>query len=713
MTTDLAQVVNTKSSKADSSQSDVLGDDKIRRSLLKIPSDQKELFRAQTWAHALGQRPNGFVNVPPHVLEQVKALHTRRQQETNLTKATGPISDAENDSDAPEPSGSQSSASSRVKGDEDGDKGVGDRHLSEPTSGISSPNASLKSHGTDDKEPSQPLLTQLSEKSPIRPTFVLSSPKHSKIPEFPSSSGVEDELEVEVPAALAYNPPPINRSALPMLATPPSAQVVPCTFEQSMEGAATTSSTEAHPQNKNKPKKHVYKPVPELYRGPNRATSTSHLTSNAGLTKATSTSEQSLEEKRSLPTDTNSSSIIPPTLEHRGSEREKPTMVRDVRPAQMLTHFGNPNPKNSHIPSTLSGNHPEPMSISSPSIIHLPQPPTYAAAQTAVQTATGPKTWEAPFIRYTVTYPDYNGSIQDFVTACIYIQLQYRRIRTSLYDDFIRAWADGYLPYVKECDESRPPRRALRAIEWYNDIDDDPLFTSRVVTRQNLRFLLNCYPEEVETARLSLGLSPRQGPRKPAVPHSHAELDIHEENAISPFPTSLRPLENREAQDKSDRTRTSEYGPTPISIPMARASVADERPQADRSFSGSANHPAQYKDPPRPVSESTLRRKRSPTYEHHPGEAKRISLGFLSNTPSRTDLDSGSTSTSFLKRPTDPIPSSSIPESTRRQNSTKGVEDAEEKRRRRLARHFQKRLAGKESIASSAPISSPATPRPK
>lgn len=713
MTTDFDQVVKTNSSTVDSSFPDVIGDDKIRRSLLKIPSDQKDLlFREQTWAHALGQRPNGFVNVPPHVLEQVKALHVRRKQEATKAKTEEPISDAENDADVPEPSGSQSSASPLVKGDENGDKGMGDRHLSEPASRISSRNTSPVSHGINDKEPSQPFITQLSDKSPIRPTFVPSSPEHSKIPEFPSSPADDDELEIEVPAALAYNPAPINRSALPMFATPPSAQVVPCTFEQSMEGAVATSSTEAHPGNKNKAKKHIYKPVPELYRGPQRDTPTSHLTTNAGPPEATSTFEKSPKEKSSSAADTESSSIIPSTLEHRGSERTKPVVARDVRPAPTLAHTNNATTINPHIPAALSVKSLAPTSISSPGMIRHPQPPTYAA-QTAVRTATGPKTWEAPFVQYTVTYPGYNGTIQDFVTACIYIQLQSRRIRTSLYDDFIRAWSDGYLPYVNECDESRPPRKPLRAIDWYNDIDDDPLFTSRVVTRHNLKPLLNCYPDEVEMARSSLGLSPRQGPRTSAVPHNYAGLDSNEEKAISPLPTSLPPLENKEAQDKLDRTGTSEHDSTPIPIQKARASVADERPQAHRSFSGSANHIAQHNDPSRSISTSTLHRKRSSTYEHPPAEAKRISLGFSSGTPSRTDLGSGSTSASFLKRPTDPIPSSSIPDSSRRQSTTKGKEDAEERRRRRLSKHFQRRLAGRESIASSAPMSSPATPRPK
>ncbi|KAH8166303.1 hypothetical protein CIB48_g1971 [Xylaria polymorpha] len=694
-----------------SSPSDILGDTKIRRPLVKIPTDQKNLLNLhQSWASFLGQRSAGFLNVPPQVLGQLKASYTRRKQATGSEKATELTSDAEGDAEdgtIPEPSGSQSSTPTRVErsgedGDDDDDDDDEDPGVSISLS--ASPNPHPGPQRFESQEPSQPFLTQIPEKSPPKPTILASFPEQFKLATFPQSSqGPEDELEVEVPAALAYNLEPINKSALPMLATPPSAQVVPCTFEQSMESASSTSAR-LKPQSKLQSRKHIYNRVPELYRGPKQGALSSHLNTNVDSNKVMTALGQHSDTESSISTNNMSSSIIPSTREDPTTESQKHAAVWDVQLGRMPTYDTNSSPGNHDSPSASKQYSPVEIPTSLSHAIHSPQPPalvTHLAAPLAV----APKSWEAPFVHYTVTYPSYIGTIQDFVTACIYIQLQHRRIRTSLYDDFIRAWVEGYLTYIKDCDEAEPPRKALRAIEWYNEIDDDPSFTSRVVTRQNLQSILNFYPNELETARLSLNITPSQGPSEHSVSNSQAD----------PFNRiSSRFLTQAQSKGKEPMWNSMEGArggvevsglsltPKPKMPAIANDQRILQRIPTNKSFGGIESRPVQREVLTRSLSESTAQ-KRIATNELRYGGTKRVSLGLTSGTHSKMWSDSGSTVSNHSEISKNTAQNSVVPESSARQKSAKIAEDPEERRRRRLAKHFKKRMGGRESIASSTP----------
>ncbi|KAI0437648.1 hypothetical protein F4803DRAFT_537825 [Xylaria telfairii] len=695
-----------------SSPSDILGDTKIRRPLVKIPTDQKNLLNLhQSWASFLGQRSAGFLNVPPQVLDQLKASYTRRKQATGSEKATELTSDAE-DGTIPEPSGSQSSNPTRVeRSGEDGDDDDDDEDPGVAISWPPSPNPPLESQRFESQEPSQPFLTQIPEKSPPKPTIPTSSSEQFKLAAFPQSSqGPDDELEVEVPAALAYNLEPINKSALPMLATPPSAQVVPCTFEQSMGSASTSTSARLEPQSKLQSRKHIYNRVPELYRGPKQGVLSSHLNINADSNKVMAAPGQHTDTESSISTNNMSSSIIPSTGEDLATENQKHAAGWDVQPGPLPTYDTNSSSGNRDSPSALKLYSPAEIPTSLSHAIHSPQPPalvTHPAAPLAV----APKSWEAPFVHYTVMYPSYIGTIQDFVTACIYIQLQYRRIRTSLYDDFIRAWVEGYLTYVKDCDEADPPRKALRAIEWYNEIDDDPLFTSRVVTRQNLQSILNFYPNELETARLSLGITSSQGPSE----HSISSSQVDPFNRISSeFLTQAQSIGKEPMRNSVEGVRggfeVSGLSPTPK--PKMPAIVNDQRVlqriPSNKSFGGIESRPAQREVLTRSLSESTAQ-KRIATNELRSRGTKRVSLGLASGTHGRMWSDSGITVSNHSEMAKNTARNSVVPESSARQKGAKIAEDAEERRRRRLAKHFKKRMAGRDNIASSAPISNTPT----
>ncbi|TGJ87822.1 hypothetical protein E0Z10_g922 [Xylaria hypoxylon] len=678
---------NIASSTPNLSPSDILGDTKTRRALVKIPSTQKELLnRHEAWASFLSRRPNGFVNIPPDVLEEAKASYARENRAAQLNHVAGLGSRTGDDTDAPEPSGSQSSLHSCLEdGDEDGNDNEND---GEPISCPQTPSPHIRPSRVASEEPNQPFITQLFEKSPPQPTIVTSPAENPKLPEFPQSSqGPEDELELEVPVALAYNLAPINKSALPMVATPPSAQVVPCTFEQSTQSGSASASKESNPQRKPKLKKRIYNGVSAMYRGPKQGAISSHLNTNVGSAKAIVALGHNTNAESSLSTNDTSSSIVPSTTDDRRIESEKHAEAWNIEPGQMSTYGANLSPGNPHSP-LASGRY------SPAQIQHVLSPITRSrqAVPPIAPPIAASKSWEAPFVHYTATYPNYNGTIQDFITACIYIQLQYRRIRTSLYDDFIRAWVQGYLPYVRDCDEAQPPGKALRAIEWYNEIDDDPLFTSRVVTRQNLQSMLNFYPNELGMARLSLGIFSSQGRSERSGSNSQTEPHI-QENCISQSPTTAQKSKGIEVARRS------------VGKAEAEAQVTNKQmPPAHRSFNGIETRPAQHKGLTRSLSESTMHKKRTAANELRSEGAKRISQGLTVVARNRVWSDSGSTVSNHSERFKQTSRTPVAPESTTGKENVKAAEDPEERRKRRLAKHFQTRMAQRDGITSSAPI---------
>ncbi|KAI0861195.1 hypothetical protein F4860DRAFT_181271 [Xylaria cubensis] len=685
------------SSTPDSSPSDIIGDIKIRRPLVKIPSAQKDLLSLhQSWASFLSQRSTGFINVPPQVLDQLKASYTRRKQTKESDKAAGTTSDVEGDTGVPEPSGSQSSTPAHVeRSGDDGDND--DDGPGEPIGWTPSPESHLRPPRFESQEPSELFITQIPEESPPKPTIPTSPTEQFKLAPFPQSSqGPDDELEVEVPAALAYDIEPINKSALPILATPPSAQVVPCTLEHSTQGVSTSASTRLEPQLQPRSRKHIYNRVPELYRGPKQGVLSSHLNTNVDLVGVTSALDKNTDIESSLPTNNMSSPIIPSTREEHSTKSKKQPTAWDTPPGQISMYNTNLSSETHHSPSASRRHSPIQIRTSPSYAIRSPQSVTYRPILAS-------KSWEAPFAHYIATYPSYTGTIQDFLTACIYIKLQHRRIRTSLYDDFIRAWVEGYLSYVKDCDDAKPPRKALRAIEWYNEIDDDPLFTSRVVTRQNLQSILNFYPNELDVARQSLGISSSQVLSEASVPNSQADplnevLTHTRSRGKEPIRSSV--------EVAGGGVRMSRL--SPVLKPKAPTIAIDQRIPAHKSFNGIESRPVQRKVLTRSFSESTTH-KRVATNDLRSEGTKRISLGLDPGAHNRIWSDSCSTASNHSERTKNTTRNSLAGDSTARQRDAKTDEDPEERRRRRLAKHFKKQMAGRESIASSAPIRSTPT----
>lgn len=515
------------SSPVDLSQSDFLGEHVIPRSVVRIAKDQQKLLdRKEAWAYGICKRRQQLY-LPPAVFKNLEEFHARNLK---AQKSKAPSPSPSQHIDGGRSDGVQASSASIPKTpqkdkagiDDDGnhddedDKDSNDERLSHG-SWTPSPEHHLHPPAARSQEPEQEesereeILTQPPPDSSPPRLSPSPPPKRLAFEKPPSSSpGPDNELELEIPSALDVSVAPVENTAQqlvqPMLATPPSAQVIPCTFEQ-----PDLSSTKQHIMRENKPRP-VYKKIPELYRPPKAAPTTSF---GLGMTRLGPTKPSFINTQISTSTtDTSSSSIVPAT--HRDVPRT--TSNDDSSPESSHNppelHENPELPSVKHIEANSSNldlpKSPEPRNRNGSPEFIPPSPKLKPSSPPPVTTVQAPllspqsvKQPEAPFIEFTLNYPGYTGSIGDFVTACVYLQTLAgrRRLRPFLFDEFIRAWSEGYLPYVRECDESDPPTKALNALQWFNEIEDPPAFTKQVVTTAALERILSFYPEEALSAR--------------------------------------------------------------------------------------------------------------------------------------------------------------------------------------------------------------------
>lgn len=106
-----------------------------------------------------------------------------------------------------------------------------------------------------------------------------------------------------------------------------------------------------------------------------------------------------------------------------------------------------------------------------------------------------------PYAIFTATYPsyeaEYSGSLWSFIRACVCLEYlrQTSSLRDFLWDEFIRAFSAGYYDYVNTHTNPVP------AIEWFNNLEGTPEFTSMVVKKDNIGRVLSLYKESVEEAK--------------------------------------------------------------------------------------------------------------------------------------------------------------------------------------------------------------------
>ncbi|KAI1490713.1 hypothetical protein F5X96DRAFT_634746 [Biscogniauxia mediterranea] len=689
------------------SPSDIYGHTSIPRRFVTIASEQRKLLdRNESWASFLRRRPLGFVNVPPEILENLKEAYIRQLQPTQSDDSPTSTEARQDDDGQVDADGGPSSEEEEGEGegeepyDEIGNNEVDDNMDAASNTSWWPPSPEDHFRARCEVEPlgidDEPFATQISETTPPKPTIQPPS-KRPAFNDFPSSSlGQDDELEVEIPTALSTSTLAGSKPSQKMFATPPSAQVVPCTFE--------VSESSPKPKTKNKPKQPIYNPPPPLYR-PSKVTAASmNMVAVPNDAEDGPANPPLVNTQGSKSTSNTSSSIIPSTKQDEDIHNNPPTWMNQpvlspTLPPQAVRKSVEPNSPSQTQPNFEETIPQSPPARSSPSL-----PPIANPAVSPGQPLANP---EAPFARYTAAYPHYKGGIGDFVTACMYIQLQQRRLRTSLYDDFIRAWFEGYVPYVRDCDDADPPVQAMNAIEWYNSIDDDPLFTSRVVTRMNLEATLNFYPDELQEAKNLLGVAPTRSQEPTQNPNPVPPIEEQvavPELAAPPIETSIGDIAESAAELPPHKVGESTISRSPLPVRAFPRKEPIRRMPPPNPTEGVMERAVRSKGLSRSFSE-VVPSKRKARDELDQDMPKRVSTSFrmISDSGSSTSFHSEISKSIAQQQQQQKQPSATPSSSSRRK---KKPADDPERRSRQFAKFLKQRKWEKESIASSAPVSS-------
>ncbi|KAL2125153.1 hypothetical protein VTJ04DRAFT_1518 [Mycothermus thermophilus] len=209
------------------------------------------------------------------------------------------------------------------------------------------------------------------------------------------------------------------------------------------------------------------------------------------------------------------------------------------------------------VPNFLSsqpspGTPPEPQELAS-SPAKQPDPATEASQPGAnssndsnVLPPNGPPS-QVPYTAFKVAYPDYKGSLGDFLRSvmCI-LNLQKKKLLPEfLYDDFVRVFSTDYLDYIEDLD---PSERPLKAYQFYNENVSEPLYMKRILTKDNVADIPAKYPEKARVVQVasdaisSANPSVRPSPAPPsdgirASPTpANTTRSVQEETPVHPIP---------------------------------------------------------------------------------------------------------------------------------------------------------------------------------
>ncbi|KAK4157735.1 hypothetical protein C8A00DRAFT_39884 [Chaetomidium leptoderma] len=461
---------------------------KIHRRYVQVPSDQQKLLeRPDAWS------VGGFPRVPSTVLEDVSARYARetrprsrpRSEVERKALSSQPASPVQTtrgalssqpaspvhlgraalSSQAVSPARSTPTCDRSSKTSVGVEGGIDEDHWS------SSPSAHFRSPcrqtelATAASTPSRRPFKQHKVWDTGQATARVALPT-----DFPPSSSAASELglDVEVPGAITDVPEPVNRGLVAALEpTPPSAQIIPCTLTE-----RTSPVTAPEPGHRRR-MQHPAAVFGSLGSGGQKHASTVALskTGTAVLLRSPS----------SVASSPPSISGVHAENEHVSAPKKEPDTVPAT--SQLAINQGSSNDANKLPPN-------------------------------------GPSS-QVPFTAFRVAYPDYKGTLGDFIRGVMYIlQLQKdRALIEFLYDDVVRAFAGGYLDYIRDLGDNG---HALSAIQWYNENVSRPLYTKGILTKDNVKDVAMIYPEKTRAIQQNLEQSETEARRRPAkqTPHT-------------------------------------------------------------------------------------------------------------------------------------------------------------------------------------------------
>ncbi|OTA04570.1 hypothetical protein A9Z42_0051610 [Trichoderma parareesei] len=573
-----------------------------RRNISTIPKDQKSLLeRKDSWA-VDQDGTKGMATVPKQVLQTLKEAFIRLQGETEKENSEGEEEEDEEEEDEEDeenpklPRLSATNERGRQNGHLPGSTAA--RPSSPPPSSPEVPISSwsespalsrgrsreqdaMSDADAPDKTPGSPMHMAVPE--------VLSQPLFHATPN-PSALSEPEDLEMELPQAHEAREAPINRMATvlrPVAATQEPASLVtslpsttdtpPCAQPQAATSSGTPKSsvvkaTAAHGRSRR------MKPI--AFSDDNSPKAAGSAPNPSPFTRRPS--------MRSLPRSNVDNSLYSSSDTPAPYERERAERFPSPPPPPPPPHNFTRSATTQHgTYGQLDGAVSREISPSRETPMHQ-----LYRIQAAVNVSISDRV--APYRAFTTTYPDYttvhSGNLLSFIQACVYLRMlqEERRMREYLYDDFIRAWSSGFLPYVQNAGPGQEP---LPAVEWFNMLKGPILFNRMCVNASNIDVVLSAYPEEASRIKAILERSlqtekstePEPEPEPEMLPGTEMDLELDTE----PEPDS-RP----EPEPRQERRREPEVIDI-VTSDGAMDITADVEPQTGR-------HPPPTPPPPPP-----------------------------------------------------------------------------------------------------------------
>lgn len=203
---------------------------------------------------------------------------------------------------------------------------------------------------------------------------------------------------------------------------------------------------------------------------------------------------------------------------------------------------------------------------------------------------------QPPYATFKTTYPDYKGTLGDFLRALLSIlPLQKKRaLAEFLYDDFVRVFSTDFLTYISDQEGNPHP---LTAVEFYNENVSKPVYLGGVLTKDNLRKILGRYSDEIR-AILGVTFEPEET--------IAATRERHDQRA----PDSVS-SETQAAQQPPDRAETShasrESSPPSAAVPASpELGTSETQSSAEPAFAAAELHPVKQVLEPVPPSTANI-----------------------------------------------------------------------------------------------------------
>ncbi|KAL8329120.1 hypothetical protein RB597_004724 [Gaeumannomyces tritici] len=437
---------------------------RLNAALFRIPKDQEDLLaKENAWAEEQSKQPGAPPNIPLSVLRGLGEFHTRQakvQRRNPVQMASSPPQAAI--VNAPPPSTPRS--------DDDPDS-----RLTTPIARghVMSQSIDQSPNGTEISWPSSPVRD--------RPTVVVHSSTRSDEASSPIS-----------------RPPSIQ----PLVRSNRSHD-----FATQVQSSHIPTSTAAEPTLRPRITDSTYSPIRPA---PKRNLCPHVPFSSAGNSedelplvppKANDWVERVTINRLAQPCPTPPSAQVIPCSEGQGGQTGSDTPRKRRQRMQSLNNLIFDEPNEQSHPVTQESILPQ---RALPPVEEEPQHSEHPVTSTPEVLPPATTTSRKPYEQFKATYTDYGGDLSTFLRTCIYLKYLEDRdeLIPFLYDDFIRAFAHGYLPYIQNWAVAGNP---LPAIKWYNRNTTHPVYSQQVMDKAAVALAFDVYPGE--TRHINEGLA--------------------------------------------------------------------------------------------------------------------------------------------------------------------------------------------------------------